>query len=268
LALQVCKGGAVSTCKGNLQMMMLCAGCPEVVRWIRDFRGHAKLIEFLTDIEKRTRVARPYRSDLLSQSGRRLLRCCPQIMTTNTNTGRLSMDKPNLQTVPNPRECCGVGVNGAPAPVVHSNIRRIFRAPRGFVLLSADYRQIELRLMAHFAADERLVAKLNGDPIDIFRALAASLVHITPDEVTPEQRKKTKELFYGLSYGMGTAALAAKLECGENEAAEWKRRYLSAYPVVRRPHMHACPRAYRLSDHAGHTYASVACVLCCHTQAC
>jgi DNA polymerase family A len=180
-------------------------------------------------------LGRPYASNILGPSGCRLRRCCPQVMTTNTSTGRLSMDSPNLQNVPKERIYQGAGEGATPGPSVRCAVRRIFCAPRGFVFLSADYRQIEMRMMAHFSGDARLAAIFAseaGDAGDVFTCLAADLHAIAPSAVSPGQRAAIKTLFYGLQFGMGTGSLANRLGCNKAEAAAWKQRCLGAYPQV------------------------------------
>jgi DNA polymerase family A len=231
--LQATAKGKPSTSKEVLEEMMRLPGCPAVVRWIRDHRGNETFLDFLDDVERRLSHARPFPADCRSQSGGRLLRICPQVMTTNTETGRLAMDKPPLQKVPNARLVTGVSKgNGEPAPTFLSNIRSIFRAPQGFVILSADYRQIEMRIMAHLSNDLRLIDLLNNSPLDIFTSLAADTHGVDASDVTAQQRARIKTIFYGLHFGMGTRALANKLGCGENEAAQWSADCLGRYPEV------------------------------------
>ena len=134
-------------------------------------------------------------------------------------TGRLSSSNPNLQNIPI-RKSSG------------RQIRRAFVPADGCRLMTADYSQIELRIMAHLSADPSLrQAFLEG--IDIHRATAAQIFHVEPTEVTYEQRDRAKVINFGVLYGMGPQRLAREFDVSLTEAKDFIQRYLSAYPRVR-----------------------------------
>ncbi|MGD8808719.1 MAG: DNA polymerase I, partial [Gammaproteobacteria bacterium] len=112
-------------------------------------------------------------------------------------TGRLSSSEPNLQNIPI-RTAAG------------RRIRQAFVAPPGYVLLAADYSQIELRIMAHLSGDASLRSAFEHN-LDIHRATAAEVFGTTPDEVTDEQRRAAKAINFGLIYGMSAFGLARQL---------------------------------------------------------
>ncbi len=134
-------------------------------------------------------------------------------------TGRLSSSNPNLQNIPI-RKSSG------------RQIRHAFIPADGCLLMTADYSQIELRIMAHLSADPALQqAFLDG--IDIHRATAAEIFHVEPSEVTYEQRDRAKVINFGVLYGMGPQRLAREFEVSLAEAKDFIQRYLNAYPRVR-----------------------------------
>lgn len=135
----------------------------------------------------------------------------------------------------------------------HINLRSVFSAPRGWCMLSADYRQVELRLMAHLAGEAGLQQLFAEGLLDPFTRMAAEVRGTAEAAVTAEQRAEIKQAFYGLLYGMGAKMLATKLGCDVNTAAALRQQLLSQYPRVsprRRParhwsrfRLHACRAA-------------------------
>ncbi len=135
-------------------------------------------------------------------------------------TGRLSSVEPNLQNIP------------VRTPEGRK-IREAFIAAPCFVIVSADYSQIELRIMAHLSGDARLLAAFREDA-DIHRATAAEVLGLAPEEVTPEQRRMAKAVNFGLIYGMSAFGLAAQLGIERNAAQHYIDRYFTRYPGVAR----------------------------------
>jgi DNA polymerase-1 len=134
-------------------------------------------------------------------------------------TGRLSSSDPNLQNIP------------VRTPEGR-RIRQAFIAPRGYVLLSADYSQIELRIMAHLSGDEGL-RRAFADDGDIHRATAAEVFDTEPGKVTADQRRAAKAINFGLIYGMSAFGLARQLGIERHAAQEYVARYFGRYPAVR-----------------------------------
>ncbi|RKZ19557.1 DNA polymerase I [bacterium] len=135
-------------------------------------------------------------------------------------TGRLSSSDPNLQNIPIRTE-------------LGRRIRRAFipRAPDN-VFLSADYSQVELRLLAHLAEDPGLLAAFR-EGADVHRRTAALIAGISEDEVTPDMRGRAKAINFGVIYGMGARALARQIEVTVKEAAAFIESYFATYPGVR-----------------------------------
>jgi DNA polymerase-1 len=135
-------------------------------------------------------------------------------------TGRLSSNEPNLQNIPI-------------RTVEGRRIREAFIAPEGGSILSADYSQIELRIMAHISADAGLLAAF-GDNVDIHRATAAEVFGVPLAEVSHEQRRYAKVINFGLIYGMSAFGLAANLGIERSAAVAYIDRYFARYPGVKR----------------------------------
>ncbi|MBP5716327.1 MAG: DNA polymerase I, partial [Bacteroidales bacterium] len=142
-----------------------------------------------------------------------------QFNQTVTATGRLSSSNPNLQNIPIRDE-------------MGRELRKAFIPDEGEVFFSADYSQIELRLMAHLSQDPNMVeAFLSGD--DIHRATAAKIYHLPLDEVTKLQRTKAKTANFGIIYGISTFGLASRLNIPRGEAKELIDGYFATYPKVK-----------------------------------
>lgn len=138
-----------------------------------------------------------------------------------TSTGRLSSSDPNLQNIP------------IRTPIGR-RIREAFIAGEpDWVLLDADYSQIELRILAHLSRDAELVRAFEeGD--DVHRRTAARILGVTPGEVSDEMRSRAKTVNFGIIYGMGARGLAQALEIGVDEARKFIEDYFNSYPGVRR----------------------------------
>ncbi|GIW41199.1 MAG: DNA polymerase [Candidatus Binatia bacterium] len=136
-----------------------------------------------------------------------------------TATGRLSSSDPNLQNIP---------VRGEEG----RRIRSAFVAPPGFRLLSADYSQIELRVMAHLSGDERLLGAFEAG-LDIHAATASELLGVPPERVSADARRVAKVINFGILYGMGPQRLALELGISTSEAERYIARYFERYPGVR-----------------------------------
>jgi DNA polymerase-1 len=133
-------------------------------------------------------------------------------------TGRLASADPNLQNIP---------VRTADG----RRIREAFVAPPGHRIVSADYSQIELRIMAHLSRDPALTAAFHAGQ-DIHRATAAEIFGVKPEEVAAEQRRYIKAVNFGLIYGMGAFGLAQQLGIERGAAQQFIERYFQRYPGV------------------------------------
>jgi DNA polymerase-1 len=135
-------------------------------------------------------------------------------------TGRLASNDPNLQNIP---------VRTAEG----RRIREAFIAPAGHVVVSCDYSQIELRIMAHLSGDEALLRAF-AQGLDVHRATAAEVFALAPEQVSSEQRRYAKVINFGLIYGMSSFGLARNLGIDNGAARNYIERYFERYPGVKR----------------------------------
>ena len=139
---------------------------------------------------------------------------------TLTSTGRLSSSNPNLQNIPVRTE-------------EGKEIRRAFVAQRpGWVIMSADYSQIELRLMAHLSADPHLLEAFRRGE-DVHAATAAKIFHKAPSEVSSDERRQAKTANFGIMYGISAFGLSQRLGCSRSEAKQLIEDYFSSFPSIR-----------------------------------
>ncbi|HEU0277080.1 MAG TPA: DNA polymerase I [Rhodanobacteraceae bacterium] len=200
----------VKTPKGqpstNEEALEAISALHELPRLILDYRQLAKLRSTYTD--KLPEMVNP-----------RTGRVHTSYHQAAVATGRLSSTDPNLQNIP-VRTDAG------------RRIREAFVAPRGWRVLSADYSQIELRIMAHLSGDPGLNRAFGHDE-DVHRATAAEVFGVERQAVTPEQRRVAKMINFGLMYGMSAHGLAQRLGIARAEAADYVKRYFERYPGVK-----------------------------------
>ena len=197
-------GGAPSTDEEVLEKLALDFPLP---RAVLDWRSLSKLKS--TYVDKLPRMVNP-------RTGRVHTSYAQAVAVT----GRLASSDPNLQNIP---------IRTAEG----RRIREAFIAPPGWSIVSADYSQIELRIMAHLSEDEALLRAFNEGQ-DVHRATAAEVFGTTPEGVTSEQRRYAKVINFGLIYGMTAFGLAQNLGIGRDAAKAWIDRYFDRYPGVAR----------------------------------
>ncbi|MDR2931470.1 MAG: DNA polymerase I, partial [Oscillospiraceae bacterium] len=178
----------------------------EIVAKILDYRKVAKLKS--TYVEGLLRVVGP--------DGR----IHTSFQQTLTRTGRISSVEPNMQNIPIRTE-------------LGSELRRFFRAAEGKILLDADYSQIELRVLAHIAGDENMIAAFSGGQ-DIHLNTAAQVFDMPPEFVTPLMRSRAKAVNFGIVYGIGAFSLSKDIGVSVSEADSYIKNYLSTYAGVKK----------------------------------
>lgn len=177
-----------------------------IVDDILNYRGLKKLLG--TYVEALPRLINPRTGHIHT--------CFNQAITA---TGRLSSSDPNLQNIPI-RDDDG------------KEIRKSFVPEPGCLFFSADYSQIELRIMAHLSQDEHMLDAFRSGT-DIHAATAAKIWHVPVEEVTPEQRKKAKQANFGIIYGISTYGLAQRMNISNSEARQLIDDYFATFPRVK-----------------------------------
>ena len=195
--------GAPSTDEDVLQELALDHPLPKV---LLEYRGLAKLKSTYTDKLPR----------MINAATGRVHTSYNQAVAI---TGRLASSDPNLQNIP---------VRSSEG----RRIREAFIAPKGSHIVSADYSQIELRIMAHLSQDAGMLAAFANNE-DIHRATAAEVFDVEKEAVDSEQRRYAKVINFGLIYGMSAFGLAQNLNIDRNAAANYIERYFARYPGVK-----------------------------------
>lgn len=143
-----------------------------------------------------------------------------------TATGRISMYEPNLQNVAKNFE---VDLGNEKVDI---SCRSVFFPPPGKCLISSDFCQLEMRILAHLSQDKLLLDVMSLDT-DIFTAISAKWHRIPDSEVSEDVRNGTKQICYGIIYGMGMKSLADSLKCTEQEATMLSEQFHASYPGIR-----------------------------------
>jgi DNA polymerase I len=196
--------GQPSTAEDVLEELAASYPLPKLVL---DYRALAKLKSTYTD-------------KLPEQVNERTGRVHTSYHQAVAQTGRLSSSDPNLQNIPI-------------RTLEGRRIRQAFIAPPGWVLVAADYSQIELRIMAHLSGDEGLLSAF-ADDRDVHQATAAEVFGVAPEAVSADQRRLAKVINFGLIYGMSPFGLARQLGIDRGSAQKYVERYFARYPGVKR----------------------------------
>ena len=206
------------------ERLMLPAGKKTKTGWstnaavLDKLRGKHPIVEQILDYRTLTKLKSTYADGLLkeiSADGR----IHTNFQMTVTATGRLSSTEPNLQNIPVRRE-------------LGAQIRKMFVASPGKVLVDADYSQIELRLLAHIANDETMITAFRSGE-DIHAVTASQVFGVPLAEVTPLQRSHAKAVNFGIVYGISAFSLAQDIGVFQNEAKAYMDSYFAKYHGVR-----------------------------------
>ena len=191
------------------------------VKVLEELKYQHEIASQLVDYRILTKLKSTYLDGLKKAINPRTGRVHTEFNQVASATGRLSSNNPNLQNIPIRTE-------------VGRSLRKAF-VPRdkSFVILSADYSQIELRIMAHYANDSNMINAFKRKH-DIHTDTAMRVFNLSSkNEVTPGMRRKAKEVNFGIIYGIGAFGLANRLELKNSEAKDIIDRYFSTYPNVR-----------------------------------
>ncbi|KAL4426098.1 hypothetical protein ABPG77_002684 [Micractinium sp. CCAP 211/92] len=232
------RGGQPSTGKEALKRLLRQPGCHPVVPLIGEARQLRKSLEAVRDL-----LQHPHQGSKEAPAGDGLVgagrRVHSPLFQTNTDRGRLAMHEPSLQCTPRAHELRRLrrqtlDTVGGLYDLGEANVRKGLAAAPGCVILSADYRQIELRMLAHFSGDEALCAMLADGQQDPFALLAASWLGKPLGEVGPKDRERVKQCVYAVLYGMGSFRLGEDLQgMTAQEASKVKEAFLDSLPRVK-----------------------------------
>ncbi|MBR2722149.1 MAG: DNA polymerase I [Clostridia bacterium] len=185
---------------------------------LEKLRPYHPIIQDILDYRQVTKLKSTYTEGLLKVADDEG-RVHTTFKQTGTATGRLSSTEPNLQNIPVRTE-------------MGRELRRFFLPKNAdYVLIDADYSQIELRILAHISGDESLIDAFLGG-VDVHTATAAKVFGVSAEEVTPEMRKKAKAVNFGIMYGIGAFSLSDDIGVSRAEAQEYIDQYLAGYPKV------------------------------------
>ena len=186
---------------------------------LEQMRFSHPIVEHLINYRQLVKLKNTYVDSLPELINKRTGRIHTNYNQTITSTGRLSSSDPNLQNIPIRSD-------------MGKEIRRAFAAPdKNWKILSADYSQIELRILAHICEDPNLIQAFEND-LDIHAATASKVYGVPMDKVTPEMRRKAKEVNFGILYGIGPFGLKTRLGISQTAAKELIDRYFKTYKRV------------------------------------
>ena len=186
---------------------------------LEEMRGEHPVIDMILEFRELGKLKSTYTDTLPESIDPMTGRVHTSFNQTGTATGRLASASPNLQNIPTRTE-------------LGKQIRTAFTAAPGCSLLSVDYSQIELRIVAHMSGDEAMIAAFNAGQ-DIHAATAAAIYHCGIDEVTKEQRRHAKAINFGLIYGMSSFGLSKSTGLTPAEASAFVKAYFDRFPKVK-----------------------------------
>lgn len=186
---------------------------------LESLRGKHPMVDHLLEYRQLAKLKSTYVDGLLTLMNPVTGRVHTSFNQTIASSGRLSSSNPNLQNIPVRTE-------------VGRQLRRAFIADPSYILLTADYSQFELRILAHITHEPRLIEAFTRDE-DIHTITAASLFAIAPGEVTKDQRRLAKTVVYAVLYGQSAFGLSQVTGMSNNEAAEFIKRYHETFPRIK-----------------------------------
>ena len=187
---------------------------------LEELANEYEICDFILQHRKFSKLRSTYTDSLPTLISKRDGRIHTTYNQATTVTGRLSSSNPNLQNIPIRSEE-GNKIRNAFCPQNREN----------YLMLSADYSQIELRLLAHVAGDEHLIEAFNKN-IDVHTLTASKVFGVSVDEVTKDMRRKAKAVNFGIVYGQSKYGLAKSLNISNDEAGEFIDKYFEAYPKI------------------------------------
>ncbi len=186
---------------------------------LENLRGKHPMVDYLLEYRQLAKLKSTYVDGLLTLMNPITGRVHTSFNQTIASSGRLSSSNPNLQNIPVRTE-------------VGRHIRRAFIADPSYVLLTADYSQFELRILAHITHEPRLVEAFSQNE-DIHTITAATLFNVSPDEVSKDQRRLAKTVVYAVLYGQSAFGLAQITGMSNSEASDFIKRYHETFPRIK-----------------------------------
>ena len=189
------------------------------VEVLKKLEGEHEIIGLIMEYRHLSKLMSTYVDGLKSVVSEKTGRIHSNFNQTVTATGRISSTEPNLQNIPVRTE-------------IGRELRKMFVAPAGKVLIDADYSQIELRVLAHVANDENMINAFKNDE-DIHKMTASMVFNIPFDEVTSTERTRAKAVNFGIVYGIGEFSLSQDLKIPIKLAKQYIEDYLKTYPNIK-----------------------------------
>ena len=187
--------------------------------WSKNAEEHGHIVERILEYRELSKLVSTYVDSLPKEVYTGTGRIHTSFNQTGSVTGRIASQDPNLQNIPVRTES-------------GKRIREAFIAGDGATLVSADYSQVELRVLAHLSDDAGLKSAFNAGE-DIHSSTASQVLGIAPDDVTSEHRRVAKAVNFGIVYGMGGFGLSTRLEIERKEADAFITAYFERFPMVR-----------------------------------
>ena len=178
-----------------------------------------QIANYVLDWRHFSKLKNTYSEALLMQINEKTNRIHTNYSMVGTSTGRLSSSDPNLQNIPIRTEEGRL-------------IRKAFEAKKNYLLLSMDYSQIELRLIAHISNEESMIQAFNDD-VDIHSETACKVFNISPKNMNSDLRRKAKAINFGIIYGISPFGLAKQIQCSNGEAKEFIDSYFGRFPKIK-----------------------------------
>jgi DNA polymerase-1 len=186
---------------------------------LEELKGAHPMIEMILQYRQLSKLKSTYTDAFLSLINPRTGRLHTSFNQTGTTTGRLSSSEPNLQNLPVRTE-------------LGNKIRQAIIARPGWLIMSADYSQIDLRALAHISRDPDLIATFQNDE-DVHTATASRVFNVSADKVTSEMRRDAKTINFGVIYGMSDYGLEQATSFTREEASAFIRSYFEKYPGIK-----------------------------------
>jgi DNA polymerase-1 len=186
---------------------------------LEKLKGRHEIIDHISQYRQLTKLQTTYVDALPQLINKKTGRVHTSFNQTITTTGRLSSSNPNIQNIPIKTK-------------LGNKVRKAFIASKGNKILSADYSQIELRVVASISGDKNMISAFERNE-DIHTITAAKINNIKPEEVTKEMRSRAKAVNFGVLYGMGSNGLAQRTGISRERAQDFIAKYFQAFPKIR-----------------------------------